>query len=52
MSAMKNATIMVRDFPGEIWRQARVASIERGLTMKGVLIEALRDWLAKQREKA
>ena len=40
--------ISIRNFPTDLWKRARAVGIEKGLTIKGVLIEALRDWLQKQ----
>ena len=43
--------ISIRNFPTDLWKRARALGIEKGLTVKGVLIEALRDWIRKPEAK-
>ena len=43
-------TVMIRDFPADIWKKARIEAVERGINLKSVMIEALTLWLKREGE--
>jgi hypothetical protein len=46
----KNAKITVDLGSPGLYRAVKILAIERGLTLREVVIEALRDWVQKQEE--
>ena len=45
------ATLVIRDWPDELHRELKKAAIDRGVTLKEILLEAAQAWLKSKHKK-
>ena len=45
------ATLVIRDWPDELHRELKKAAIDRGVTLREILLEAARTWMKTKRKK-
>jgi len=44
------AQFMIRDFPDELHKQAKIRSVEEGITLHELILKAIREYLSKKRK--
>ena len=42
------ATLNIKDFPEELHKQVKIRAIEKGITLREAIIEAIEDYLKKK----
>ena len=45
------ATLVIRDWPDELHRELKKAAIDRGVTLREILLEAAQIWMKTKRKK-
>ncbi len=45
------ATLVIREWPDDLHRELKKAAIDRGITLKAIMLEAAQTWLKTKRKK-
>ena len=48
MSSDRTTTYLFRDIPPELWQQAKHLAVDRGISLRQLLLDSLRDFIDRR----